>query len=52
MLTDFDNVPRFEYYKDAGIHCDEEGTLVDYEDYKDLLGAYKEIKWRMEQLEK
>lgn len=51
-MKDFDIVARYEYYDYAGLQYTDEGSYVYYEDYQDLLEGYKELKWRMEQLEK
>lgn len=59
-MRDFDKVSR--YWPDEMVYRDrweqasmldaEDGGWVEYEAYDDLLQAYKELKWRMDQLEK
>ena len=52
-MTDFESVQRWEAESDNDcpymVHY-KEGGYVSYEDYQDLLEAYKEIKWMYEGL--
>ena len=53
-MKEFDQVERFEFYPFYGegeTVQEEEGGYIQYEDYKDLLEAYNDLKWRMEGLE-
>lgn len=55
-IKDFDDVAQWteEYFGGVfvGMIVDNQGEYVLYEDYKDLLEEYKELKYRIESLEK
>lgn len=50
-MKDFDTPERLEY-TNQGMEWYEFGSYVEWIDYKDLLEAYKELKFRLDGLEK
>lgn len=50
-MNDFDKPERLEY-SSQGMEYYEFGSYVEWIDYKDLLEAYKELKFILEDLEK
>lgn len=54
-MKDFTAVRRYTFYTEYGngVQEDEpEGDSVDYQDYKELLEAYQELKFVLEGLDK
>ncbi len=49
-MDDHYEVQRY-VWKSEGMEEYVRGNYVEYGDYKDLLEAYQELKWRMEELE-
>lgn len=49
-MNDDNEVQRY-VWKSEGMEEYIRGNYVEYDDYKELLEVYQELKWRMEQLE-
>lgn len=53
-MKNFEDVHRFEAEanSEAGIYLDDAGEFVLYDDYKELLEAYLQLKYRLDGLDK